>query len=275
MLIRSFQAVEDAGRVISISHGKSTAVRVLLKSDGLGFSLSEARCGAGNKSRLWYKNHWEANYIRAGKGTLVNRRTDETWPLYPGVLYCVGPDDQHSVENSDDPLRIVSIFNPPIEGDETHDEDGAYPPTGDIPEGQQGMFVKTLDDIRGGEYDLTLGGGNVNSMRMLTAQDKLGFSLHRVSIKAGTEIELWYKHHWEANLVLDGSVDVTDRSSGETHSLGVGDVYCVGPNDRHRVNTVNDVVLLSVFNPALTGLESHDEDGSFSASGPVPPGPEA
>ena len=47
MLIRSFKDAEAAGRVIPISHGNSTAVRVLLASDGLGFSLSEARCSAG------------------------------------------------------------------------------------------------------------------------------------------------------------------------------------------------------------------------------------
>jgi len=42
MLIRSFQEAEKNGQVVSISHGKSSAVRVLLKADGLGFSLSEA-----------------------------------------------------------------------------------------------------------------------------------------------------------------------------------------------------------------------------------------
>ena len=127
MLVRSFNDVEKSGRVIPISHGKSTAVRVLLKSDGLGFSLSEARCGAGNSSDLWYKNHWEANYVRQGQGTLVNRRSGQSWPLQPGVLYCVGPNDQHSVVNTEDPLRIVSVFNPPIEGEETHDEAALSP----------------------------------------------------------------------------------------------------------------------------------------------------
>ena len=43
MLIRSFQQVEAAGQVISNSHGKPTAIRVLPKSDGLDFSLSEYR----------------------------------------------------------------------------------------------------------------------------------------------------------------------------------------------------------------------------------------
>ena len=43
MLIRTMQELESQGRVVSISHGKSTAVRLLTKADGLSFSISEAR----------------------------------------------------------------------------------------------------------------------------------------------------------------------------------------------------------------------------------------
>jgi L-ectoine synthase len=273
MFIRSFKAVEDAGDFISISHGKSRALRVILKGDGLGFSLSEARCGAGNASRLWYKNHWEANYVRAGKGSLVNTRTGQSWPLEPGILYCVGPNDPHSVVNTDDPLRIVSVFNPPIEGNETHDEDGAYPPTGIVPAGHAGMFVRTQDEARDAGNFMATEDGMVTSVRMLTASDKLGFSLNRVRLKASRQQDLWYKHHWEANLVLEGTLDVTDRATGQCHSLQAGDVYCVGPEDRHHLHARSDVELISIFNPPLTGQEKHDEDGSYPPTGRVPPGP--
>ena len=273
MLIRSFKAVEEAGQVISISHGKSTAVRVLLKSDGLGFSLSEARCGAGNASKLWYKNHWEANYVRAGRGSLVNRRSGQSWELYPGMLYCVGPTDQHSVVNTNDPLRIVSIFNPPIEGKETHDQDGAYPPTGPIPEGREEMFVRSMEQVREEGKALTLARGDVRVVRMLNAEDGLGFSLSRTSVKEGCIQELWYKNHWEANLILEGVLEVTDHASGESHNLGQGDVYCVGPTDKHRLVARSQVELVCIFNPPLTGHEVHDEDGAYPPSGPIPPGP--
>jgi len=273
MLVRSFNDVEKSGRVIPISHGKSTAVRVLLKSDGLGFSLSEARCGAGNSSDLWYKNHWEANYVRQGQGTLVNRRSGQSWPLQPGVLYCVGPNDQHSVVNTEDPLRIVSVFNPPIEGEETHDEDGSYPPTGEIPNGQDEMFVKSVDGVTAEGNAFLFADGNVRVVRMLNAADGLGFSLSRTSVRQGTGQDLWYKNHWEANLVLEGTLDVIDKTSGEKFTLGQGDVYCVGPDDPHRLVAQTDVELVCVFNPPLTGEEVHDSDGAYPASGPLPPGP--
>lgn len=114
MLIRTMEQLEAEGRVISISHGKATAVRLLTKSDGLGFSLSEARASQAGLSDLWYKNHWEANYVRSGKATLENRGTGERWLLEPGVLYCVGPKDRHRIirdEPSD--MRIISVFSPP------------------------------------------------------------------------------------------------------------------------------------------------------------------
>ena len=273
MLIRSFQQVEAAGHVISISHGKSTAVRVLLKSDGLGFSLSEARCGAGNQSKLWYKNHWEANYVRAGKGSLLNLSTGQTWDLYPGVLYCVGPNDRHSVINTDDPLRIVSVFNPPIEGLESHDGDGAYPPTGDIPVGQESMFVRTIEEVRAAGGEKIVSHGNARAIRLLTATDGLGFSLSDVHVRFGIEQTLWYKNHWEANLVLAGTLEVTDKTSGEVHTLGAGDVYCVGPDDPHHLVAKTDVQIIAIFNPPLDGDEQHDKDGAYPPTGPIPEGP--
>ena len=43
MLIRTMNQLEADDRVISIAHGKATAVRLLTKADRLGFSVSEAR----------------------------------------------------------------------------------------------------------------------------------------------------------------------------------------------------------------------------------------
>ncbi len=41
MLVRTMQELESQGRIVSISHGKSTAVRLLTKADGLTFSISK------------------------------------------------------------------------------------------------------------------------------------------------------------------------------------------------------------------------------------------
>jgi L-ectoine synthase len=54
--------------------------------------------------------------------------------LGAGDVYCVGPNDPHHLVAKTD-VQIIAIFNPPLYGDEQHDKDGAYPPTGPIPEG--------------------------------------------------------------------------------------------------------------------------------------------
>ena len=273
MLVRSMNQLENEGRVISISHGKASAVRLLTKSDGLNFSLSEARAQTAGQSNLWYKNHWEANFIRSGKAVLEDCTTGERWNLEPGVLYCVGPTDKHRIiREQDTEMRIISVFNPPIVGEETHDEDGAYPPTGPIPQGKERMFVKSLQDIRDAGMEVIVG-DIATSRRYLTVADNLGFSLHSVLLKAGVKADCWYKHHWEGNVILDGNMEVTDYATGDVHALGPGGMYLVGPKDRHQIHALTDMLIISVFDPPLTGTEQRDEDGSYPASGPVPKGP--
>ena len=239
MLIRTMTELESEGRVISISHGKSSAVRLLTKSDGVGFSVSEARASAGEGSDLWYKNHWEANYVRF-------RPRGSRGPRHRGamascarrrVLRRSRPTGTGSRGTLGEAMRIISVFNPPLVGEETHDEDGAYPPTGEIPPGQARMFVRTVKDVREAGREFVVAGGAAVSTRYLTAADNLGFSLHGVRLEAGASAELWYKHHFEANLILDGALDVTDHASGETHRLGPGALYLVGRADRHRIET--------------------------------------
>ena len=134
MLIRTMDQLEAQGRVVSISHGKSSAVRLLTRPDGVGFSVSEARASAGKYSELWYKHHWEANLILDGTLDVTDHASGDTHRLEPGALYLVGPTDRHRIETTDG-VHLISVFNPPLTGMESHDEDGAYPPTGPIPSG--------------------------------------------------------------------------------------------------------------------------------------------
>ena len=276
MLVRTMAQIEAEGRVISISHGKATAVRLLTKADGLNFSISEARGSKAGVSTLWYKNHWEANYVRSGIATLEDCNSGQRWALEPGVLYCVGPLDKHRIiREVDCDMRIISVFSPPIVGQETHDKDGAYPPSGDLPPRQGRMTVTTLEDVRKAGLEVSVNGGRAISQRYLTVADQLGFSFHSVKVKEGVETDLWYKNHWEGNLILEGSMEVTDKTSGEAHIMGPGGLYLVGPNDPHHLKALTDVHAISVFDPPLTGKEDHDADGAYPPTGPLPPGPGA
>jgi hypothetical protein len=56
-------------------------------------------------------------------------------------MYIVGPDDRHSIEAVSD-LHLISIFNPPLQGDEQHDEEGTLPSSGPLPPGMKGIIVE-------------------------------------------------------------------------------------------------------------------------------------
>ncbi len=100
----------------------------------------------------------------------------------------------------------------------------------------------------------------------------MGFTLSDVRVEAGNESTFWYKHHWEANYILEGYGRVTDLSTGENWEMKPGTIYMVGPEDQHNIRADTDLHLLSVFNPPLRGDEQHDTEGTLPASGPLPPG---
>ena len=127
---------EDARRVV-LGGGRSRASRYLTRDHSCGFTVSLPRGSAGNSSILWYKNHVEANYVLEGEATVEDLTTGEKWELAPGSLYVVGPSDRHSLKAKTD-FYLMSVFNPPLKGDETHDADGSYPPSGDVPPAWRG-----------------------------------------------------------------------------------------------------------------------------------------
>ncbi len=137
MFVRTLADVRSTGHEVVIAGGSARTARFLTASDGVGFTFSDVSQGAGAEAHLWYKHHWEANYILEGTGELEEVATGQRWRLQPGTMYVVGPDDRHVVR-ADTDLRLISVFNPPIIGTENHDADGSYPPTGPIPLGPGG-----------------------------------------------------------------------------------------------------------------------------------------
>jgi len=84
--------------------------------------------------------------------------------------------------------------------------------------------------------------------------------------KAGTEQVLWYKHHIEANYVIEGEGEVENIATGEVFPLNPGTVYVLDRHEKHRLKSFTSLRLVCVFSPALTGSETHDEDGAYSPS---------
>lgn len=262
MLIRTMGDVEAAGKTIIINHGAASAVRLLLKADGAGFSVSEARMRSGTVANLWYKNHWEANYVRSGTAVLEDMVAGRHWNLKTGDLYMVGPTDRHRLTaTSPEVFRVVSVFNPPIAGLETHDADNSYAASGPVPPRTEPMLVRTPEDIRAAGHVAELNAGSGTIAHIIVRDDQVGFSYSDVRLKPGHRSEHRHHHHTTASLVLEGALAVTDPSSGQTHRLGPGGLYCATSEDAHTIHAIDEVHMISVFNPPLVGTEALDAEG--------------
>jgi L-ectoine synthase len=123
------------------------------------------------------------------------------------------------------------------------------------------VIVRTLDEVVGSDRDVA--GEGWRSRRLLLRRDELGFSLHDTTVVAGTELNLQYKHHLEACYCLEGEAELVDLTTGARHAIGPGTMYALEQHDRHTLTVQQDLHLVCVFNPALTGGEVHDADGSF------------
>ncbi|WP_276860670.1 ectoine synthase [Haematobacter missouriensis] len=102
--------------------------RILLKPDGMGFSLHDTLVKEGEELHLEYKHHLEANYCISGEGEVTEVATGRTWPIRPGTLYALDRNDAHVLRATKGDLRLVCVFNPPLSGNERHREDGSYAP---------------------------------------------------------------------------------------------------------------------------------------------------
>ena len=126
------------------------------------------------------------------------------------------------------------------------------------------MIVRSLDEIIGTNLDVS-GPGWV-SRRILVARDGMGYSLHDTIIQAGAELTLEYKHHLEDCYCISGSGDISAHSDGIVHRLEPFTVYALDQHDLHTVRADEELRLVCIFNPALSGQEVHREDGSYAAA---------
>lgn len=107
-----------------------TSLRLLVRSDGMGFSMTETQVLPGAVLRLHYKHHVEACYCIAGQGEVIESDTGQRHILRPGMLYAPNDHAAHEVRvpEGGEALTLICVFAPALEGDEVHGPDGSYPP---------------------------------------------------------------------------------------------------------------------------------------------------
>lgn len=123
MIVRRLTELDDSA---SVEAENWTSRRLLLAADGMGFSMHDTVLRAGTATQMWYRNHLEAVYCVEGRGHILDLATGEVHQIAPGTLYALNDNDRHTLHAETD-LRMICVFNPPLVGPETHDEEGAYP----------------------------------------------------------------------------------------------------------------------------------------------------
>ncbi len=104
-----------------------TSLRLLVKDDGMGFSMTETKVMPGSVLDLQYKNHIEACYCLAGEGEVVETTNGTVHKIVPGVLYAPNEHEPHQIRvTGDEPLHFICVFSPALRGDEVHGPDGSY-----------------------------------------------------------------------------------------------------------------------------------------------------
>lgn len=125
------------------------------------------------------------------------------------------------------------------------------------------MIVRDFNKLK--DTDRAVSDADWTSVRMLLADDKMGFSFHITTLKAGSEHTFHYKNHFESVYCISGKGSITDLATGETHEITPGVMYGLNLHDKHTLRAEEELVMACCFNPPVTGTEVHREDGSYAA----------
>ena len=123
------------------------------------------------------------------------------------------------------------------------------------------MIVRRLEEIEGTERDVHA--PTFASRRFLLRKDGMGFSFHHTVLYAGTETYIWYRNHVEAVYCVGGEGELRVVPDGTTYAIRPGTMYALDGHEKHYLRADTDLHMICVFNPALTGKEVHDQDGTY------------
>lgn len=125
MIVRQLQAAEQSARRIVSPDGNWESTRMLLKSDRMGFSFHITTIYKGADFLMHYQNHLESVYCMSGTGEVENLADGRQYQISPGTLYVLDKHDKHRLRAFTE-MKMACVFNPPLNGTEVHNTEGAY-----------------------------------------------------------------------------------------------------------------------------------------------------
>lgn len=123
MKVLNIKDIEGTERDVFFTGGNSQ--RLILQNDKMGFAFMKTNIKKGGPYHWHYPNHLEACYCLEGKGILKSLETGEEHIIIPETIYLLDNHDNHTFEAITD-VVLISVFNPPLKGNEIHDENGQY-----------------------------------------------------------------------------------------------------------------------------------------------------
>lgn len=110
----------------AVNWGNGTSHRLLTMADDMGFTVAHTVVYAGTESRLQYRRHLEACYCISGSGKVYSADLSSVYDIKPGAIYALNEHDAHVlVADADEDLHLISVFNPPLNGEEKHTLDAS------------------------------------------------------------------------------------------------------------------------------------------------------
>ena len=128
------------------------------------------------------------------------------------------------------------------------------------------MKVIDINELVGTDREVKCPRGGFTSLRYLLAKDGMGFSLHKTIIPPGPKQHWHYTHHLEACYCVKGWGVITNLKTGRQHMIREDMTYVLDDHDDHTFQAIEETILISVFNPPVTGAEVHRADGSYAPS---------
>lgn len=123
MIVR--RAADLRGTAIDVRSEHWSSLRLLVRDDGMGFTITDTHIEAGMDQVIEYKHHLEACYCLEGELTVEDLATGEIHEIGPGSLYALDRHDRHRVR-ARTRVRLICVFRPPLAGTEVHTADGSY-----------------------------------------------------------------------------------------------------------------------------------------------------
>ena len=125
MIVRTLKEANQSNRRIVSPDGNWESTRLLLKNDNMGFSFHITTIYKGADFQMHYQNHLESVFCISGKGEVENLDEGKVYPIEPGTIYILDKHDKHILRAFEE-MQMACVFNPPLNGKEIHNKDGAY-----------------------------------------------------------------------------------------------------------------------------------------------------